>query len=405
MSGEARAAPLNFPGRGGKIFVPPVVWWARGQPNERGLAMEDVRTQARLVDFNTSGFAAGGLATIVPRAEIADAAAQGEYPARLVLDVDRIEAARGSEVTDRARVTVDWDEATLKELLSSTADEEVALWFDPSELARAFDDSEVDAHGLRERAAVLAIAVAATGATAGAGLAGSNIVSDGATAASAGGSTPVAIVSDVANSDAVARQAASAAQPDALSRYEANVESGGTSATFASDVANSDAVSRYEANQESSGFASDVANSDAVSRYEANQASSGFASDVANSDAVSRYEANQQASSGFASDVANSDAVSRYEANVANDQPDALSRYQANVESGGTAATPSFASDVANSGAVARYEATSTPSTSGGGISMPSPGETAGIAAGVALLISAAGFGVARSRQRPARPA
>ena len=43
--------------------------------------------------------------------------------------------------------------------------------------------------------------------------------------------------------------------------------------------------------------------------------------------------------------------------------------------------------------------------TGGSGVGTPSPGEIAGIAAGAALLISAAGFGVARRRTPPAQPA
>src|SRR5437763_1343332 len=56
------------------------------------------------------------------------------------------------------------EQAPLEELLASTEDERIALWFDERELAQAFDD--VEAHGLRERAAVLAIAVTATAASA-----------------------------------------------------------------------------------------------------------------------------------------------------------------------------------------------------------------------------------------------
>jgi hypothetical protein len=47
----------------------------------------------------------------------------------------------------------------------------------------------------------------------------------------------------------------------------------------------------------------------------------------------------------------------------------------------------------------------STPSASTPSSSTPSAGELAGLAAGAALLISAAGFGVARRRTPPAQPA
>ena len=66
--------------------------------------------------------------------------------------------------TAQATVAVDLDEDTLNQLLASSEDEEIALWFDERELAMAFDD--VEGHGLRERAAVLAVAVTAAGMSA-----------------------------------------------------------------------------------------------------------------------------------------------------------------------------------------------------------------------------------------------
>lgn len=67
-----------------------------------------------------------------------------------------------------------------------------------------------------------------------------------------------------------------------------------------------------------------------------------------------------------------------------------------------------FASDVANSDAVARYQANLgndvTPVSSGDNGVFQSPAADAGIAAGLALLISAIGFTLTRSRNRPVRP-
>src|SRR5581483_10860752 len=119
--------------------------------------MGDLRTRAQLVALDR----AGATGTVVTRAEIAEAAAGGEFPATLLLDLDRVEAADGGEVTAHARVAVDWDQETLERLLASTQDNEIELWFDERELARAFDEDEVEGHGFRQRAAVLAVAVAA----------------------------------------------------------------------------------------------------------------------------------------------------------------------------------------------------------------------------------------------------
>jgi hypothetical protein len=125
--------------------------------------MNDLRTRARLVPFDPALAATDAIGTVFTRAEIAETAAQGEFPATLLLDLDRIERADGGEVTAHTRLAVDWDKDTLDQLLASTDDDEIALWFDERELAQAFDD--VEAHGLRERAAVLAVAIAAAGAS------------------------------------------------------------------------------------------------------------------------------------------------------------------------------------------------------------------------------------------------
>ncbi len=122
--------------------------------------MEDLHAQAQLVALDR----AGAIGTVVTRAEIAEAAAGSEFPATFLLDLDRVEAD-GAEVVAHAKVAIDWDQETLEQILAATPDNEVQLWFDERELTRAFDD-DVEAHGLRQRAAVLAVAVAAAGATA-----------------------------------------------------------------------------------------------------------------------------------------------------------------------------------------------------------------------------------------------
>ena len=111
--------------------------------------MDDLRTRAHLVDQR-----AGGIGAVFTREEIAEAATATEFPATLLLDLDRVERDGG---TTQARVAVDWDQETLEQLLASTEDQEIELWFDDRELAMAFDD--VEGHGIREKAAVLAVAV------------------------------------------------------------------------------------------------------------------------------------------------------------------------------------------------------------------------------------------------------
>jgi hypothetical protein len=119
--------------------------------------MDELRTKALLTDFDPKS---AGIGTVLNREEIAETKAQGEFPATLLLELDRIE-----EPGAPARVAVDWDEDALDQLLASIDGDEITLWFDESELAQAFDEREVEAHGMREKAAVLAVAIVGAGAS------------------------------------------------------------------------------------------------------------------------------------------------------------------------------------------------------------------------------------------------
>jgi hypothetical protein len=285
--------------------------------------MEDVRTQARLVEFSPARFG-GGLGALVPRAEIAEAAAQGEYPARLELGVDRVEAGRGDEVAEPARVTVEWGRAALEQLLRSTDDEEIVLWFDSSELARAIEGAEVDAHGLRERAAAIAVAVAATGATAGAGLA-----------------APIA-------------PPGHAVIPD--------LPAGMTLSDPGHGSTSESAVSADALGARSPAPAGRAVIPDLPAGQTLSPAGIQGARETA---AASAADASTTALAGA-----------------------------------GRAVIPDLPS-----GMTLEPPATPVAQPSGDAVSLPSPAETAGIAVGVSLLITAAGFALVRSRTRPSRPA
>jgi len=112
--------------------------------------MDELRKRAQLVGLDSAGAGEGAVGTVITRAEVAETAMRGEFPATLILDIDRI--------------AIDWDEESLEQLLASTDGPEIALWFDEAGLAEAFD--EVESHGLREKAAVLAVAATAAGAAA-----------------------------------------------------------------------------------------------------------------------------------------------------------------------------------------------------------------------------------------------
>jgi hypothetical protein len=118
--------------------------------------------QARVVE--PAELAGNELSTVIRRDEVERALAADEPPE---MQVEVIRAADGGDVTAHA-VSLAWDREALEELLHATDDEDIALRFDADELdAAVAADDDVEAHGLRERAAVLAVA-----ATAAAGLAG-----------------------------------------------------------------------------------------------------------------------------------------------------------------------------------------------------------------------------------------
>src|SRR5262249_41245373 len=124
--------------------------------------MDDLRSTAQLVDFDPVFAAGGSIGTVISRAEIAEAAARDEFPATLLLDLDRVEAADGGEVIAHAKLALDWNKSSLEQLLASTDEPEIGLLFEERELLRAFDDA--GAHGPRKRAAVPAVAITAAGA-------------------------------------------------------------------------------------------------------------------------------------------------------------------------------------------------------------------------------------------------
>jgi hypothetical protein len=105
---------------------------------------------------------ASPLAVEVPRSEV-ERALQADAEADLILDVVR---RNGQE--EACRVVLALDREALEQLLTQEGEQVVAA-IDPVTLAKAFDD--VEAHGVREVGAALAILVATAGAGSGAALA------------------------------------------------------------------------------------------------------------------------------------------------------------------------------------------------------------------------------------------
>ena len=121
--------------------------------------MDERRGTIRLADPGESE--ARGLVTTVPRAEV-EQALQFDEPVDLLLDIERAAEGEGRE---SQRVALAWERQDLERLLENDGD--ITLSFDEAELQQLLDE-DVEAHGMRERLAVLTV-VAAGIAAAGAG--------------------------------------------------------------------------------------------------------------------------------------------------------------------------------------------------------------------------------------------
>ena len=141
--------------------------------------MDERRGTIRLADPGESE--ARGLVTTVPRAEV-EQALQLDEPVDLLLDIERAAEGGGRE---SQRVALAWERQDLERLLENDGD--ITLSFDEAELQQLLDE-DVEAHGMRERLAVLTV-VAAGIAAAGAG---SALASPNSGDGSLAGGTPVA---------------------------------------------------------------------------------------------------------------------------------------------------------------------------------------------------------------------
>lgn len=172
--------------------------------------MEEVAGTAKLVDPAAVG-AGSALTATLPRTDI-EAALHDEAGADLFLEIARIQ---NGERNDR-RIKVAWERGDLEKLLQGSSGETVSLTFDPDELQRMLDDPDFEAHGLKEKAAVITVALATA-----AGFAG------GASAmtASDGGTTPApAAVAGMVTDNS------SAAVPGAVTGFVTDASSAGVAA-------------------------------------------------------------------------------------------------------------------------------------------------------------------------------
>jgi len=117
--------------------------------------MEEVAGTAKLVDAAAVG-AGSALTATLPRSDI-EAALQDDAGADLFLEIARIQ---NGERNDR-RIKVEWSREDLEKLLQASSGDTVSCTFDADELERMINDPDFEAHGLKERAAIVTVAVAA----------------------------------------------------------------------------------------------------------------------------------------------------------------------------------------------------------------------------------------------------
>jgi hypothetical protein len=119
--------------------------------------MDELAARAMLV---SAPDVEGGVSTSVPRSQIEEALAENETPIELILEVTRFS---DGESKDTRSVAISWEPAELERLLAQAEGDDVVLTFDRDALQQAVD-ADVEAHGIREKALVLAVAVTAAAA-------------------------------------------------------------------------------------------------------------------------------------------------------------------------------------------------------------------------------------------------
>jgi MYXO-CTERM domain-containing protein len=125
----------------------------------KGGWMDEVSTRAKLVDSTGSD---PGLTFTLPRSEVDEALQAGAEESELLLDV--VQATNGHK--EQRRVAVAWDPADLERLAREVTGERITLAIDPESLEEVLR-TDVEAHGIRQRALALSIVAVTAGATVG----------------------------------------------------------------------------------------------------------------------------------------------------------------------------------------------------------------------------------------------
>jgi hypothetical protein len=124
--------------------------------------MDERTGSVRLVDSHPASDGRTFAATL-PRDEV-EKALQSDEPVDLLLEVERVAADGSGRETER--IALGWEPEELERLLAEASGGDVTLTFDEGEL-RQLLDADVDAHGMRERIAVLSVVAGLAAAGAG----------------------------------------------------------------------------------------------------------------------------------------------------------------------------------------------------------------------------------------------
>jgi len=320
------------------------------------------------------------VAASVSRREIRDILQDTDAAPELVLEV-----VAGENIGEHGTISMTWSRDDLEKLLASASENEVVLTFDRDELAAALGD--VEAHGMRARAAVFAVAAMGALGT-GASIANAQIPGniDGGPSG-----TPVA-----ATTDGGALQARSEAMnvqyglgDSASDATVTDASTGGYATPSQSDDATAALQARSEAMNAQYGLgdrASDAIVSDA--------STGGYATPSQSDDAAAALQARSQALNeqyGLTAGGVNDPAVQALEA-----RGEAM-----NAQYGlGDSASDAVVTDASTGGG---YAATPTAS-GGGGFEVQRPSTDEALLAGAALL-TIAGAAFAARRAGTPRPA
>jgi hypothetical protein len=350
--------------------------------------VESVGT-ARLTDRITAERA---VAASISRREIRDVLQDADGTPELTLEL-----VAGDGSREHGMVSMTWSRDDLEKLLEGESGDDVVLTFDRNELAAALDD--VEAHGLRARAAVFAVAaVGALGSTA--AVAYASPVATGGVGMSQSSSSPTdTMVTDASTGGYAAPSQSDAAALAALQArseaMDAQLATGGASSdrtvagasTAAASQSDAAALAALQARSEA--MDAQLATGDASSVGMVTDASTGgYATPATSADAAALQARSRALDAQYGLTAADQSAVNALAA-----RGEAMNAQYGLGDSGATG----IVTDASTGGGYA----TPTATGGGGGFEIQAPSTDDALLAGAALLVIAgAGFAARRGGSR-----